>query len=116
MNTFCADILVPKPAEGFPTVQADGFRLVCVQTGDAGSTEAESLAKGCYSAGTSYVRDPNGPRYPYAVVQVFEVCGTCNGAGKTPIKRRIYAWRACKACKERGTWPVGVPARVGVGP
>ncbi len=115
MNTFCADILVPKPGDGWGKAQPDGSRLVCVQTGDAGTTEAESLAKACYSAGVFYVRDPDGPRYPYAIVQVFECCGACNGAGKTPIKRRIYAWRPCKACKERGTWPVGEPARVGDG-
>lgn len=102
--SFQAEISVPKESG-----------LTVVQCGDAGKTEAESLAFACYTAGIYYVKDIG---YPYALVQVHECCDACNGAGKLPKyrgrRRLAYAYKPCNVCSERGIWPVGDAVRVGL--
>lgn len=99
--SFCADISVPKE---------HGLTVVCC--GDAAPTLAESLARACFTAGVYYVRDIG---YPFAVVQMHECCDACGGSGKKPARKRsMFSWKPCKACNERGTWPVGEPERIGL--
>lgn len=91
--------------------------MTVVQSGDGAPTFAESLAFACFTAGVYYVRDIG---YPFAIVQMHEVCDVCRGSGRLSKRRgrRVipYAWKPCKACDERGSWPVGEPELIGARP